>query len=351
MAQQAYLFDGETAIEWQVTVSPSHDAILIKRVDGTTDSVPLSRLVRVYSAPGRTRLGRRDLAGWRLLFHDAVDPEIAALLPTRRSSLTPPISRKAAAIGALAAATVVGLTASVFVAPHLAASQMPLALERKIGDSVKFAEYVPRCENPQALAALNKIVDRLDPEARPDGFTIEILDVGTVNAAALPGGRIVVLNGLIDAAETGDVLAGVIAHEIAHVRRRHVASAAVRQLGVASVVSVIGGGDLSAGAAGLLALKFDRDAESEADADAIAMLERAGINPGPTAYMFERMAKAEHGTTEWLASHPASGDRAKAFAASRQDGLAYRPALTAGEEDALFESCRWPYLKYDGGNG
>lgn len=345
MPQPASFFDGETASEHPVLVEAGREGLFFD-VDGVGEEVAASQLVRLYSVPGQVRLGRRDLDGWRLVFHGAPEPEVAALLPSRIGSVTPPVSRKAAAISFVASAIVLGLIASLFVAPHLAARQMPLAVERRIGDSVKFAAYVPRCENPEAISALEKIVDRLDPEARSDGFTIEILDVSAVNAAALPGGRIVVLNGLIDEAGTGDVVAGVLAHEIAHVRRRHVASAAIRQLGVASVVSLMGGGDLSASAGGLLALKFGRDAEEEADADAIAMLERAGINPKPTAHMFDRMGEAGQGAFAWRSSHPANEGRAKAFAASHRPAATYRPTLTAEEEDALFEACSWQYLRF-----
>jgi len=345
MSQPASFFDGETASEHRVLVEAAGESLSFD-INGVHEEVAASQLVRLYSVPGQLRLGRRDRDGWRLVFHEAPGPDIAALLPSRTGSVTPSVSRKAAAISFLASAVVLGMVASLFVAPHLAARQMPLALERRIGDSVKFAAYVPRCENPEAVSALEKIVDRLDPEARADGFTVEILDVPAVNAAALPGGRIVVLEGLIAEAGTADVVAGVLAHEIAHVRRRHVASAAIRQLGVASVVSLIGGGDLSAGAGGLLALKFGRDAEEEADADAVAMLVRAGINPKPTAQMFERMGEAGQGAFAWLSSHPSNTGRAKAFAASHRPAATYRPTLTAEEEDALFEACSWSYLRY-----
>jgi len=345
MPQPASFFDGENASEHFVMVEAA-DGQLFFDANGVHEEVAAGQLVRLYSIPGQVRVGRVDRDGWRLVFAEVSDPEIAVLLPSRTGSLTPAISRKAGAIGFAASAVVLGLIASLFVAPHLAAQQMPLALERRIGDSVKFAAYVPRCENPKAISALEKLIDRLDPKARADGFTIEILNVSAVNAAALPGGRMVVLNGLIEEAGTADVVAGVLAHEIAHVRRRHVASAAIRQLGVASVVSLMGGGDLSASAGALLALKFGREAEDEADADAIAMLQRAGINPKPTARMFERMGGAGQGAIEWLASHPSNQGRADAFDDSHRVGMRYRPALTVEQEDALFEACRLPYLHY-----
>lgn len=162
-----------------------------------------------------------------------------------------------------------------------------------------------------------------------------------------------ILNGLIDDAGNADVVAGVLAHEIAHVRRRHVASAAVRQLGVASLVSLLGYANISGAAGNLLALKFGRDAEDEADADAIAMLRRAGINPKPTAFMFELMDGGKGGDSfVWLGSHPSSKGRAEAFARSFDASATYRPALAVEEEDALFDACRWPFVRYgkDGAN-
>ena len=349
MGQPAILFDGESASEHPVTLEADDGALVVQLSDGEQQRIAPGDIVKLYSPPGQLRLGRKDRSGWRLVIAGEADSAIVALLPGRVGSLTPPVSRRAAALGFAASAAVVGFIATLFIAPHIAAQQMPLSLERRIGDSVKIADYVPRCENPDAIAALEKLVDRLDPEAKADGFTVEVLDVGLVNAAALPGGRIVILNGLIDEAGTADVVAGVLAHEIAHVRRRHVASAAVRQLGVASLVSLLGGGDLNATAGGLLALKFGRDAEEEADADAIAMLQRAGINPKPTASMFERMDQAQgHQAYVWLASHPSSDGRARAFADSYRPQAKYRPASTAEDEDALFDACRWPYMRYGG---
>jgi Zn-dependent protease with chaperone function len=346
MAQEASLHDGDTAAEYRVTVEPTDCGLAIGMPDGHAETIQTSQLVRLYTAAGQFRFGRKDRQGWRLLLEGELEPAVAARLPLRTGSLAPRVSSKAAGIGFAGSALVVGMIACLFIAPHLAAQQMPMAIERQIGDSVKFSNYVPRCDNRQAIAAVEKVLDRLDPSARADGFTVELLGVSAVNAAALPGGRIVVLNGLIEEAGNADAVAGVLAHEIAHVRRHHVAAQAIRQLGVASLVSVMGGGDLSATAGGLLALKFGRDAETEADADAVAMLERAGINPRPTAFLFERMHKAEGNSIEWLASHPASDSRSKIFAESYRANGRYRPALEASDEDVLFEACDWPYLRY-----
>ena len=88
----------------------------------------------------------------------------------------------------------------------------------------------------------HEATDRALAHARADGFTLEMVHVGMVNAVALPGGRMVLFDGLLDEASNADAVAGVVAHEVAHVRGRHVASAMVRQLGLGTVVTLFGGG-------------------------------------------------------------------------------------------------------------
>lgn len=337
----AIWFDGENAVEHRAPLTLDGDSLLLGG-----ERIPLADLQRVYANAGEHRFARRSVEGWRMIVEGALAPDLAAALPAATVVPTPPVSRKAAAIGGAACALVLGAIGSLFLAPHLLARQLPLPVERKIGQAVEIPATVPRCDNPAAIAALDKLVDKLDPDARADGYSVEILAFSDVNAAALPGGRIVLLQGLLDAAGRGEAVAGVLAHEMAHVRRRHVAAAAVRNLGLRGLVAVLGGSRLSEGAGGLLSLKFTRDAEAEADADAVAMLERAGINPRPTAEMFDYLEEMEGEPYVWLASHPASGGRAKAFRSSfRLDGK-YRPALSVEEEDALFGACRWPFIQY-----
>lgn len=344
MAQQASRFDGESAIEQFVTVEAHGNELLIRNGDGAIETVPVSRLVRLYSVSDAVKLGHADRNGWRLILPKPVDSEVSAFLPAKVRALRPAINVRAAGLGAAGSLLVIALIASLFLAPQLVAGQMPLALERKLGSAVKIPQHIGRCENPVALEVLNKLVDQLDPKARPDGFTVEVLNLDAVNAAALPGGRIVILNGLFNN-WSSEAVSGVLAHEIAHVRRRHVASAAVRQMGTASVIAVLGGSNVSTGATGLLALKFGRDAEVQADLDAVAMLRRAQIDPRPTAEMFEWMQEIERSEASWFSSHPATAERAKLFAASHDRNASYR-RISEQEEDALAKACAWPNLRF-----
>jgi predicted Zn-dependent protease len=140
----------------------------------------------------------------------------------------------------------------------------------------------------------------------------------------------------------------VLAHEVAHIHRRHVTEALIRELGIGAVNRLFAG-NLGANAEQLVALSYTRENEAQADSDAIAMLRRARISPQPTAALFQRLAR-EHGeglwtSAEFLQSHPLSRSRAAKFAASFDRHAHYSPALDRDQADALFDICRRPPAK------
>jgi beta-barrel assembly-enhancing protease len=154
-------------------------------------------------------------------------------------------------------------------------------------------------------------------------FTIKVIDSDEVNAFALPGGFFFVNKGLILAADNESELAGVMAHEIAHVAARHAmenqGKGAALQYGMLAgmifgggiVGSVLqnGGGIINA----LSMLKFSRGAEGEADRLGVQYLYAAGYDPTGMSTMFEKLAsqnKKKPGTLAKLfSSHPQSIDR------------------------------------------
>jgi hypothetical protein len=149
-------------------------------------------------------------------------------------------------------------------------------------------------------------------------FTIKVIDSDEVNAFALPGGFFFVNKGLILAADNEAELAGVMAHEIAHVAARHAmenqgkgtlinygALAGIIFGGpIVSTVLQNGGGIL----AGLAGLKFTRGAEAEADNLGVQYLYAAGYDPLAMSTMFEKLAsknKKKPGSIQKLfSSHP-----------------------------------------------
>lgn len=154
-------------------------------------------------------------------------------------------------------------------------------------------------------------------------FTIKVIDSDEVNAFALPGGFFFVNKGLILAADNEAELAGVMAHEIAHVAARHAmenqgkgtlinygALAGIIFGGpIVSTVLQNGGGIL----AGLAGLKFTRGAETEADSLGVQYLYASGYDPIAMSTMFEKLAsknKKKAGSIQKLFStHPQSIDR------------------------------------------
>jgi predicted Zn-dependent protease len=236
------------------------------------------------------------------------------------------------------------ITASVvaigFLAPHWLAPHVPMSWERNVGSAIVGDFGSLRCRNSAGQHALEALVERISPGATggPNGIKVAALDVSQFNAAALPGGYIVVFKPAITETDA-DALAGILAHEVAHVRRRHVTEALIRELGIGAIIRLFAG-DLGANAEQLVALSYTRENEAQADGDAIEMLRRANISPRPTADLFRRLDReAPAYSAEFLQSHPLSGKRAARFATSFDPKARYQPALSRDQSDALFDIC------------
>ena len=155
-------------------------------------------------------------------------------------------------------------------------------------------------------------------------FTIKVLDNDEVNAFALPGGFFFVDSGLILAADNEAELAGVMAHEIAHVAARHATKNMTRAqiFNIASVPLIFVGGPIAyavAEASGLAVplgfLKFSRDAEREADLLGIEYEYASGYDPQAFVEFFEKLnieKKKPNMVAKAFATHPMNVDRIKA---------------------------------------
>jgi Zn-dependent protease with chaperone function len=164
-----------------------------------------------------------------------------------------------------------------------------------------------------AAEAVRIIGERLTPGTRLE-YRWFVADRPEVNAFAAPGGVVVVFRGLIDAAETPEEVAGVVAHEVAHAELRHSLRAAVKGMGLRALLALalgdLSGTGLERVAADLTELRFSRDAEREADAEGVRRMAAAGIDPRGMVRFFERLAERE-GTAmpALLSTHPATAER------------------------------------------
>src|SRR4029453_1045068 len=144
--------------------------------------------------------------------------------------------------------------------------------------------------------------------------------------------QIVIFDGALRETKNPDAMAGVLAHEIAHVRRRHVTQALIRELGIGALIRLFAG-DVGANAQQLVSLSYTRANEYEADGDAIAALARARIDPRPTAELFRELDNEDgpdFARAEFLNTHPAGGDRATGFAGPFRRGPEYSPLFSRG---------------------
>jgi predicted Zn-dependent protease len=148
-------------------------------------------------------------------------------------------------------------------------------------------------------------------------WDIIIIKTPTINALCMPGGKIAVFTGILDALKlTDDELAVVLGHEMAHALREHArvrtAKVTLTNVGTLAIGLVIGGnvGELARQGGGLLALKFNRDDERDADLVGLELAARAGYNPQAGLTLWEKMNQAAKSTPPtWLSTHPSGEDR------------------------------------------
>jgi Zn-dependent protease with chaperone function len=198
------------------------------------------------------------------------------------------------------------------------ASRVPVEVEQQIGDAA-FAQMrgqLALIEQGAAPEAVRTLGERLTHGSRYRYQWFVVRDPA-INAFAMPGGYVVVNSGLIAAADSAEELAGVLAHEVQHVERRHSLNNLIHALGWRAMLALAlgdAGGALAGAADTLGQLKFGRDLETEADLLGLQALQRAGIPPQGMESFFRKLMQQEGATPPaLLSSHPASEDRFEAI--------------------------------------
>lgn len=212
--------------------------------------------------------------------------------------------------------------------------QLSADVERnaKIIDDPVISEYVNRVGQNLVRSSDAKVP-----------FTIKVIDNPEVNAFALPGGFFYVNTGLIKLAETESELAGVMAHEIAHVTARHGTRQATRGQ-IANLASIpmaifLPGGWLGYGiyqgvnfAVPMAFLKFSRGYEKEADFLGMQYLYKAGYDPTSMITFFERIQaqqkRKKNAVSKAFSSHPPTGKRITLIQEDMGEILPARPQYT-----------------------
>lgn len=201
-----------------------------------------------------------------------------------------------------------------------AVNRISYSSEVKFGDLIYEQTRVGLTLLPEGETTkmLQEIGSRLTKES-PYPFKWHVADDPTINAFAIPGGHVVVFTGLIQAADSAEEVAGILAHEAEHVLQRHSLKGMLHQIGWRLVLSLligeVGGGQIGEAAAQLQVLSFERDQESEADRKGLTLLKEAKIDPKGMITFFDRLSKKEGTSIALLSSHPGSADRAEALRA------------------------------------
>jgi Zn-dependent protease with chaperone function len=215
----------------------------------------------------------------------------------------------------------------VKVATNQLVTHAPLAWEEKLTDKV-ITEYprifILETNDPRATMVTRlvaRIAAALPPADRQYQFRTFLIDRREPNAFALPGGRIFVFTGLLDRTQRPEELAGVLAHEMAHVTRRHglhkliVAGGPyyILRLFVSDQQEVLSA--ISAGSQLLVSQSYSRDIEREADTMGWHYLMNANIDPRGLADFFQLLTEGESAAfiPEMFRSHPATDERMAAL--------------------------------------
>jgi predicted Zn-dependent protease len=183
-------------------------------------------------------------------------------------------------------------------------------------------QQVHLVNDPAALAYVRSVGERIHAQTplanRP--FTFYIVDDPSVNAFSLPGGHVYVNTGLINNTDKADELAGVMAHEIAHVVARHAIKQMEKEQEINAIGSILLGQNPSALTqvaaqviAGGAMARFSRADEKQADDMGLDFMYRAGYDAHGMLDMFNKLLALDKGgnsaVSRFFADHPGTQDR------------------------------------------
>lgn len=318
----------------ELTIDPG--GMHIRGEDGSSRTIDLSNLDLTLGGFNENRLFLKDkCTGETFITQDRtmleqidhLPPHLKEQVHVTRTELKRAPVRQMRAFG-----IVIGIFAAIGVLAYLSLEGMvsylehtiPPSIEEKIGD-VFLESYKNKDEVEPATAADSRRVERigqhlvkaLDNTKYKYRFHVQSDD--EVNAFALPGGNVVVYTGLLRAAKNDSEIAGVLAHEIGHVEKRHTLKRVLRSASWFALFNIaVGGLDTNsavvlAKAIDLEGLRYNRDQEQEADLTGIRIAYKADYNPAGLIEIFERI-KEENPTSdikalEILSDHPMPSDR------------------------------------------
>lgn len=283
------------------------------------------------------------------------DQDLAAALVSRCVQLhdDAPGRRGVAAIVGWSLAATISIVAVVLFGVPLAADRLtplvPQAFERRLGDvaerQVKALLGGKVCENASGRTAFTKLMKAVRESAGMDA-TIDsaVLANPVPNAFALPGGKVFLLSGLLARADNADEIAGVLAHELGHVKHRDHIRNLIHNGGTSFLIGLLfgditGTGALIFASRSLVAASYSREAEQDADSFAIDAMHGLGRSPKPMGQLIFRVTGKEvDKSLSILSGHPLTEDRLARMSGEDRSPTG-PPLLTASEWASLKAIC------------
>jgi Zn-dependent protease with chaperone function len=234
---------------------------------------------------------------------------------------------------------------------ELVTNVIPLSMDKSLGDSVqlKMESQFEKCDSKATDRFFAETLKKIVPKDSKHEFQVSVIASTVPNAFALSNGKIYFFSGLLNEAESQEEVIGVLAHEIAHVEKRHHMRNLVKAGGTSLAISLVVGPGLgnmefletfTEIGSTILVLKFSRDFETEADKTSIEYLKAQNMSTDGLLSFFKRMETLENDETEsdqsatsakegdstvsqitdFLSTHPATKERMKTLETLIQKG-------------------------------
>ena len=355
----ASLFDGETALEHRVQVTCDGETLFLRPIDerAAAPDCPLKwklgDILEVDGAGPNSALFSLEAAPDARLRVE--DPVLAELIQASIDPLPPPPSKVkyrrtlALSVGACLFGLYILFFEMNFVA-GLAAKALPYGTGGVYSERLvsRLSKTFPACEHQAGVAPLTELSNKLAAANDLPPPRLHVLKWPIVNAFALPGGHVILTKGFIENAKHPGEIAGVLAHEMAHVVHRDPLQGWLRSETISFLLSAIFGSSnwLGAGetlANSLLNASYTRSQEARADRTAVEMLTQLNLSSEGSGRFFQRMAEREkkmpkllRDVQSVLSTHPGSAERAELF---RGSSTGTTPPFSAAEWNEIKHAC------------
>jgi predicted Zn-dependent protease len=194
-------------------------------------------------------------------------------------------------------------------------------VDEQLGDVFwkSYSAEMVEVNNLKIVDPIQKMVRKIcsDSKISPSSIKVHVVRNKEINAFAMPGRHLVVHTGLIDFADHQDEIAGVIAHEIAHIESGHVVKKLGKEIGLSILMNLtlgdIGGEVVRNALSTLTSTAYDRSLEKEADLKAVDYMIAAKMNPTYLASFLEKLDKQSQTpeVLQWVSTHPDSKVRVR----------------------------------------